>query len=126
MRTWLDVVTPLAAIVFAAFSGCSVQPDRPADTATAAPPSATPAAAPGSDPAPQATSPPPTVKVPAGYRRVTRRGQEYFCRSETIVGTKLPETYCFTREQLREIEERADSVMDAVGRGCAGGGCGAQ
>jgi len=119
-----DGVGTFAAIVFAGLSGCSAQPDRSADAVTAVPTSA--ASAPTSGDAATKSSEPKPAKVPAGYRRVTRGGKEYFCRSETIVGTKLPETFCFTREQIREIEERADSVMDSVGRGCAGSGCGAE
>ena len=124
IRIGPDGVGALAGILFAGLSACSAQPDRSADAVTAVPTSAAPASTSGNATA-KATEPKPAAdKVPAGYRRVTRGGKEYFCRSETIVGTKLPETFCFTREQIREIEERADSVMDSVGHGCAGSSCG--
>lgn len=124
MRIGPDGVGAFAAILLAGLSACSAQPGKSADAVVAHPTSAAPVAATNADAATKATESKPADKVPAGYRRVTRGGKEYFCRSETIVGTKLPETFCFTREQIREIEERADSVMDSVGRGCAGSGCG--
>jgi hypothetical protein len=57
---------------------------------------------------------------------VKRGGQELYCRSEATIGSKLPETLCYTRDQLDEIEERTNSTMDALGRGCVGPNCGGE
>ncbi len=112
--------------------GCGAQPTQPATTETpvnvapaspAAPAQAAPAAA-----AQTATAAPgqpaPAVKPPHGFRLVRRNGQDYYCRSEATIGSKFKETLCYTPEQLQEIEQRADEVMDVIGKGCTGGACG--
>jgi hypothetical protein len=109
------------------FSACSSQPATPPAARAPETTLSVPASSVDTNarPATDATAAEkPAGKIPSGYRRVTRGGKEYFCRSETTVGTKLPETLCFTRDQLKEIAERTDSVMDAVGRGCVGNRCG--
>lgn len=107
--------TLIVAVAFAVL-GCSTKPTR-----QAAPPAAAPSAAatpaPGS--APAATSDParPAAKqVPAGYRLEKRGGQELYCRSVVLIGSKFPEKKCFTREQIEEIERNTESAMGEMER----------
>jgi hypothetical protein len=39
--------------------------------------------------------------VPTGYRRVVRKGDEYFCRTESVTGSRAhKKELCFTRDEL--------------------------
>jgi hypothetical protein len=63
-------------------------------------------------------------KVSGGYRLVKRDGKELYCRSITMIGSRFPEQMCFTREQIKEIEERTDHAMDdfeQARKTCTGG-----
>jgi hypothetical protein len=128
-------------VVLGGLAACAAQPPQTTDaTAQAAPVTPAAAAAPATAPTPAAAAPAtasaapagagaagePIVKIPSGYRLVKRGGQELYCRSETTIGTRFPETLCYTREQMKVIAERTDEVMDVIGRGCVGGGCGAR
>jgi hypothetical protein len=123
------VITVIVAL--GGLAACAAQPPQASDPTPSARPAPATSAAPAAPAAPAAASETPggaaaepVVKIPSGYRRVKRGGQELYCRSETTIGTKLPETLCYTREQMKEIAERTDEVMDVIGRGCVGGGCG--
>jgi nucleoid-associated protein YgaU len=128
-------------VVLSGLAACAAQPPQTTDatpSAQAAPVTPAAAAAPVTAPTPAAAAPAtasaapaeagaagePVVKIPSGYRLVKRGGQELYCRSETTIGTRFPETLCYTREQMKVIAERTDEVMDVIGRGCVGGGCG--
>ncbi len=105
-------------------AGCGAQPTQPATTETpsnVAP--ASPAAPAQAAPAGAAVENS-SVKPPHGFRLVRRNGQDYYCRSEATIGSKFKETLCYTPEQLQEIEQRADEVMDVIGKGCTGSACG--
>ena len=108
----------VAVFVFAALAGCTANPAKPAEAATAskgtasAPVAASPSAA---------TS---TKKIPSGYRRVTRGGKELYCRSVVTLGSRFPEQMCFTREQLDDIASRTENTMNDIDRStsvCTGG-----
>ena len=125
-------------VVLGGLAACAAQPPQATDaSASAQPAPVTPAAAAIPAPPAAATAPAttsaapagaaaaePVAKIPSGYRLVKRGGQELYCRSETTVGTRFPETLCYTREQMKVIAERTDEVMDVIGRGCVGGQCG--
>jgi hypothetical protein len=127
------LAAPFPLILLAA---CGAQPTQPAANAAGVPPPTATAAAPTAAPAAPAAGA--TVaaasagaaaavsKPPPGFRLVKRGGQELYCRSEATIGSKLPETLCYTRDQLDEIEERTNSTMDALGRGCVGPNCGGE
>jgi hypothetical protein len=55
-------------------------------------------------------------KVPAGHTPKMLKGELRYCRSETIVGTRLPKQYCFTQEQLEEMEKRRRSIQEDLTR----------
>jgi len=116
-------------IALVGLAGCSTQPQTVETKSVpvgAAPSTPAPVAT-----APAAATPPaaPTVakKVPSGYRLVKRNGQELYCRSEVLLGSRFPEKMCFTKAQLEEIEKRTDSAMDDLEKGrkvCVGTQCG--
>ena len=120
----------------ALLAACGAQPTKPASTQTAsAATTAAPAAAAAAAPAAPAAVPTAAASAgatatktrpPPGFRVVKRGNQELYCRSEATIGTKLPETLCYTQDQLKEIEERTNSTMDAIGRGCVGSNCGGE
>jgi hypothetical protein len=56
-------------------------------------------------------------KIPSGYRRERRKGQEVYCRQITTLGSRFAQKTCFTRAQLEEIQRRRDSVMDDLEKG---------
>ncbi len=48
-----------------------------------------------------ATAGPAQSAVPHGYRRVVRKGTEYFCRTQPVTGSHtLKNEICLTREEL--------------------------
>ena len=56
-----------------------------------------------------ATVPPPAdFKVPAGYRAVKRGLDTVYCKSVTPIGSRMPTTYCMTREQVEQIQRQAE------------------
>ena len=132
---YLTLCTLLVLLV-----GCAAQPTKPAATETPsnitpAPPAAPTQAAPassaqaatvaaGQPAAAGAVAEKTTAKPPAGFRAKTIKGQVYYCRSEATIGSKFKEELCYTQDQLDDIARRADEVMDVVGKGCVGGGCG--
>jgi hypothetical protein len=132
-----DLIT---CTLLAMLVGCGAQPTKPATTETstnvapaapAAPTQAAPAAATQASiavpvqPAPGgSTGEQPAAKIPAGFREKKIKGQVYYCRSEATIGSKFKEELCYTQDQLDDIARRADEVMDVVGKGCVGGGCG--
>ncbi len=105
-----------------ALSGCSSQPTIQEPAAGAAPiPPPPPSEGVVPAPAPAATQSASTGKtggkIPSGYRRERRKGQELYCRQITTLGSRFAQKTCFTRAQLEEIQRRRDSVMDELGKG---------
>jgi hypothetical protein len=66
-------------------------------------------------------------KVPAGYTPKMLNGELRYCRSVTTVGTRLPKQYCFTQEQLEDVEKRSRSIQEDLARSrktcSSAGGC---
>jgi len=65
-------------------------------------------------------------KAPAGYKKKTKRGSTFYCRTETPVGTRFPTEYCFTEDQLRRMEAANQHMRDDVAhrqQTCAGSSC---
>lgn len=92
---------------------------------------ATPAAATTSDPImlKMAKVPPPAdFKIPAGYKATKRGLDTLYCTSITTVGSRMPKTYCLTREQVEERQRQAEIARRDLAQktgSCDGGGCGA-
>jgi hypothetical protein len=56
-----------------------------------------------------ATVPPPAdFKVPAGYRQVKRGLDTVYCKTVTPIGSRMPQTYCMSREQVEQIQRQAE------------------
>ena len=76
-----------------------------------------------------ATVPPPAdFKIPAGYRPVKRGLDTFYCTSITPIGSRMPKTYCLTREQVEERQRQEEIARREVAQktgSCDGGGCGA-
>jgi len=67
------------------------------------------------------------VKIPIGYKLVVKNGQELYCRKETILGSRFPQTICLDENGLKELEARGQSVRDDLTRSegkCVGDSCG--
>ena len=78
------------------------QPAQPAATAPPAPRAATPATA-------------STEKLPKGYRRMSKNGQDYICRRETATGsrTDIVET-CLTQAEYEETTKNGQSFLQGL------------
>ena len=67
------------------------------------------------------------VKIPSGYKLVVREGQQLYCRKETIVGSRFPETICLDEAGLKDLENRGQSARDDLNQSeskCVGTNCG--
>jgi hypothetical protein len=121
----------------AAMPAAAATPDAAAVAAGAVPASAPPAAA---DQARRqeaaahqsitlkmATVPPPAdFKIPAGYRPVNRGLDTVYCTSIIPIGSRMPQTYCLTRDQVEERQRQAEIARREVAQksGIAGTGGG--
>jgi invasion protein IalB len=71
----------------------------------------TPVASPPADPLPGQPPVAATVSAqqqptPAGFRRVVRDGEEYFCQTRGTTGSRARSAeVCMTREEIRSMEE---------------------
>jgi len=106
---------------------CSSQPQTPGSpptgtaTAQAQPPAATKTGMKSVSMTPNG------VKIPIGYKLVVKNGQELYCRKETILGSRFPQTICLDENGLKELEARGQSVRDDLTRSegkCVGDSCG--
>jgi hypothetical protein len=100
----------------------------PAASAAATPTSTTATAAPNATTASAATPPKDILKKARenGYYTKVRKGQTFFCKKETPLGTRFDTEHCLSDEQLAMVLERnqaqRDQMQSAV---CSGGGsCG--
>ncbi|HZF16815.1 MAG TPA: hypothetical protein VE046_12820 [Steroidobacteraceae bacterium] len=83
--------------------------------APAAAPAPSPAAATAATPAPQASG---TVaaadakpyRPPSGYRAKKLGANTVYCKKDTTLGTRFPTEFCFTEDELKEMERRGDDM----------------
>ena len=124
MRTLLIMFAALGLIA------CSSQPRSPAAPEAIA--QAAAPAAPAQPAAPAAAAAalnttPGGVRIPYGYKVVVKDGQEMYCRKETILGSRFPQTICLNEDGLRELDARGESVrrnLDRSSATCVGDKCG--
>jgi hypothetical protein len=137
-------LTVLVAGALAAFGVASAQADEvqqaglsdPAAAASApaaSEPSAAPAApvttaaSPAVAAAPQKSSvqktitlkmatvrPPADFKIPAGYQAVNQGLDTVYCTRITPVGSRIPQTYCLTLDQVKERQRQAEIARREV------------
>ncbi|HQR78418.1 MAG TPA: hypothetical protein PLR35_18525 [Burkholderiaceae bacterium] len=112
--------TPAAPAAAApAESSAPAGPAAPGEAAPAVAPAPAPASAAPAAGAPSATSsepiklgietPPPTdFKPPQGYRAVKKGLETVYCKSQTVVGTRLPTQVCYSQEQVAAMEHQAE------------------
>jgi hypothetical protein len=103
----------LVLTVIAVVAGCASQPETttaPAPVIAAAPAVApAPAAAPTSvQPAQSAGDEQTVFKPPPGYRLRKQGATTVYCKKETILGSRFPEEFCFTEEQLKDVVRRGE------------------
>jgi hypothetical protein len=124
------VTSSLILAAAAALVGCASQaPATSAGAGTAvAPPGANAAAtsaATGASPATAATATatasatPQQDKfvVPAGWRRVVKDGDERFCQTQVVTGSRLQkEETCLTKHQLEEMQDSSQQFINNVQR----------
>ncbi len=99
----------------AALSACAAS--APVNsTATAAPAGGAPATAAAHDSTNSST--------PVGYRRVVRKGTEYFCRNESVTGSHtMKNEVCLTREEFGpEGARKATAGLSSPSPAQVGGG----
>ena len=51
-----------------------------------------------------------------GYKLETRGGQKFFCRSETLVGSRFPTKTCRTAEQMAVVRQNSKDYLNDVQR----------
>jgi len=70
-----------------------------------------------------ATVPPPAdFKVPAGYRAVKRGLDTVYCKTITPIGSRMPQTYCMSREQVEQIQRQAEMERQMLKEKARAGG----
>jgi hypothetical protein len=65
--------------------------------------------------------------APAGYQKRNRGGTTVYCKSETPIGTRFANEYCYTQADLERMEASRVNLkqeVDRTRRTCTGGGCG--
>ena len=115
-----DAAAPTEAAVHAA-------PAAPA--ATAAPAAAAEAHPPAAETTvlTMATPPPdPEFKVPSGYKPRTQGLETVYCRTYQPMGSRVPRTDCYTKAQVKAIEEASAAARRELQQKAAGcvGACG--
>lgn len=98
----------------------------PAAAATPAAPAA-PAAA-GEPTVLTMTTPPPDpeFKVPSGYKPRTQGLETIYCKTYQPMGSRVPRTDCYTKEQVKAIEQASAAASRELQQKAAGcvGNCG--
>jgi len=120
-----------AVLILACLAGCASQPQAPQTKVAAATP-APPAAPVQAEPAQQAAAQQGTneaFKPPGGYRMKKRGAETVYCKKDTILGSRFPEEFCYTEQQLKEIAQRGEDQRlnkDKISGICGGatGACG--
>jgi len=56
-------------------------------------------------------------KVPPGYRPRKKDGETYYCKKETILGSRFPQEFCFTSAQLKELEANSAAQRREMQKG---------
>ena len=51
-------------------------------------------------------------RTPPGYKKKKRGDKIMYCRSETPIGTRFAQEYCFTQNQLERIEKSKQGMQD--------------
>ena len=127
----IPVLATLLMVAGCASQPQSEQPPRPAaaPTPVSAPSAAAPAvAAVAAEQAPASNSSAQGFKPPDGYRIRMKGDTKLYCKKDTILGSRFPEEFCFTEDQLRDVVRRAQDARQDKIRGtavCTGGGpCG--
>ena len=112
--TWITMSTTLLA-------ACAAAPTAPSAPAAAAkaPVAAAPAvAAAAAEAAPAAAKPTPDEVLEAarhaGYKARTVKGQRVYCRDETPVGTRFPQSVCLSEADLATRAEINQGVKDRM------------
>lgn len=92
---------------------------RPAPVTAAASPAA--AAAPQNSPVHRTITlklatvrPPDDFKIPAGYQAVNQGIATVYCTRITPVGSRIPQTYCLTLDQVKERQRQAEIARREV------------
>ena len=139
-----DQAAPEPAAAAPAPAASTATPVEPASAAAHAAPEAVamPAAAaapaaPGAAAAPaasgeqtvltMATPPPdPEFKVPSGYKPRTQGLETVYCRTYQPMGSRVPRTDCYTKAQVKAIEEASAAARRELQQKAAGcvGSCG--
>lgn len=100
----MRVTLILAAAILA---GCASQPQTPTPATPAAAPS------PAATPAPAATTAKAEAgayKPPAGYRAKKLGANTLYCKKDTLLGSRFPTEFCFSEDELKEIERRGEDM----------------
>ncbi len=71
--------------------------------------------------------PPADFEIPAGYRSVQRALDTVYCTSIKPVGSRIPQTFCLTRDQLKDQQRQAEVARRELAQkshiaGSGGGG----
>ena len=110
--------TPIPAILLAA---CAAAPTAPSTAASdaklpvAASPAAVAAAAPATAPAAKLSSDQLREAARhAGYQARTIKGQQFYCRDETPVGTRFPQSVCLSEADLATRSDINQVVKDRM------------
>lgn len=99
----------------------AVAPAAPAATAAAPAPAEAPTVLTMTTPPPD-----PEFKVPSGYKPRTQGLETVYCRTYQPMGSRVPRTDCYTKAQVKAIEEASAAARRELQQKAAGcvGACG--
>lgn len=116
-------------LVVAVVSGCASQPQTAAPAAPVAAPQAAAAPAAESAPAAQlqtAQAEPAVYRPPSGYKQKKLGASTVYCKTDTRLGTRFPTEFCFTEDELKQLELGNDAMRlnkQKMSQTCSGAGC---
>ena len=99
-------------LLMAFIAGCASQPQTPNTAKPAATTAPTTTATPAATPQPQtavaqATT---TYRPPSGYKQKKLGANTVYCKKDTTLGSRFPTEFCFTEDELKEMERRGEDM----------------
>jgi len=107
---------PTSPLTSTSLGPSSVAPATTPSNQAAAAPSTTPGAAPSQSQRPPELTAQEKNLIAHGYKLEVRNGQNYLCRTETPVGTRIPSKICATAEMRATLTQDSQDLTRQVQR----------
>lgn len=99
-------------LLMAFIAGCAAEPQTPKTTAPQAAPAPATTAAPAAAPQAEAkvADATATYHPPSGYKQKKLGSNTVYCKKDTTLGSRFPTEFCFTEDELKDMERRGDDM----------------